>query len=201
LTEVLFQKLRRLHKAFEVVNNPDLNNIRTEIGPNYFIYDPGEGVDEDDLLNSIHMLVGNTASLKDHLKQWCDANGARFLGDELIANNKDVALIHDLWNTDKHGELDRKPRSGHHPVIRNIRKTLRLTSGAEPNSVVGITFSPDGTPNIISSKGASATHAITGVVFDRDTGQPIGDFLHICESAIEAWWQVLIGAGIEIPQK
>ena len=50
------------------------------------------------------MLLNNIACLKDHLKSWCKKNNKPFAGDQLINSNRDVAIIHDLWNLDKHAE-------------------------------------------------------------------------------------------------
>lgn len=52
--------------------------------------------------NRVSTLVSNIACLKDHLNHWCRNNGKPETGDQLIDSNRDVAIIHDLWNLDKH---------------------------------------------------------------------------------------------------
>jgi hypothetical protein len=64
-------------------------------------------------------LLNNIACLKDHLKAWCNKNGKPFTGEYLINNNQNVAIIHDLWNLDKHAELNRRSRSGLSPTFQS----------------------------------------------------------------------------------
>lgn len=61
-----------------------------------------DGTDPATAANRVSLLFNNIASLKDHLKAWCKRNGKPFTGDQLIDSNRDVAIIHNLWNLDKH---------------------------------------------------------------------------------------------------
>jgi hypothetical protein len=103
--------------------------------------------------NRVSTLVNNIACLKDYLKAWCKKNGRPFTGDQLIDGNRDVAIIHDLWNLDKHAELNRPSRSGLSPrFLQPAHTTLefKITTAEEtpmltiPVSAVGPKFM--GTP-------------------------------------------------------
>jgi hypothetical protein len=76
--------------------------------------------------NRISTLVSNIASLKDHLHSWCRKTGKPETGDLLINSNRDVAIIHDLWNLDKHAELNRPSRSELSPRLQPARTTLEF---------------------------------------------------------------------------
>lgn len=146
-------------------------------------------------------LVNNIASIKDHLKNWCVKNKQTFDGDNLIDTNLDVALIHDLWNIDKHAELNRPPRSGHLPKIVNLQTLLSLMTGAEEGSFASLSMDPK-TGQMVLSQGDGGSQAITisGDVVDEH-GVRLGDFGEICEKAIEAWEQALIKAGVALPPR
>jgi len=67
--------------------------------------------DDATAANRVSLLLNNIACLKDHLHVWCKKNGKPFTGDNLIDQNNDVGIIHDLWNLDKHAELLDSPVS------------------------------------------------------------------------------------------
>jgi hypothetical protein len=75
------------------------------------------GIDSATAANRVSQLLNNIACLKDHLRSWCNKNGKAFTGEALLDTNRDVAIIHDLWNWDKHGESNRSSRSGLHPRL------------------------------------------------------------------------------------
>jgi hypothetical protein len=98
--------IRQMHASLDAIATEDLSGVKPQLetGPTYV----SMNVD----FNAATLLIANIASLKDHLKAWCKLKGVPFNGDALINSNNAVALIHDLWNVDKHAELTSKPRSG-----------------------------------------------------------------------------------------
>lgn len=106
------RKLEQLYAALaEMQLTEKLPSIKpiTKIDGNHFVtsIDFTKGVDRATAANRISLLLNNIASLKDHLKSWCSKNGKRFMGEQFLNSNKDAAIIHDLWNLDKHAELNR----------------------------------------------------------------------------------------------
>ncbi len=160
----------------------------------------GQLMSELELRNAVEQLVANIARLKDHLKEWCEQNGATFEGERLINANNAVAIIHDLWNTDKHAKLHRPPRSGHYPRLVNLGTSLSLTAG--PNVGGKLVLKMDeftGKVTTTSSAGGSADIAIVGTIEDEN-GVLLGTFQEICSEAIAQWETVLIRAGVQIPK-
>ena len=76
-----------------------------------------EGASQSELQNAVTLLVANIASLKDHLKKWCRRNSSPFDAERFLNSSREAAIVHDLWNSDKHGGLDRAPRSGVTPSV------------------------------------------------------------------------------------
>ena len=152
-------------------------------------------VDRGTAANRVSLLVNNIACLKDHLNAWCKKNGKPKTGDQLIDSNRDVAIIHDLWNLDKHSELNRPSRSGLCP---------RLLQPAHSTLSFKVT-SPDETPmfTIPVFGGQPQFHGgadlrITAYVVDKD-GIMLGDLEAISLRAVAAWEAEIIKAGAKIP--
>jgi hypothetical protein len=78
------------------------------------------GFDDHSALDDIHNVIAHIASLKDHLKAWCEEHGATFRGDNVLNSSREAAIIHDLWNIAKHGKLNKPPRSTFTPRIGQI---------------------------------------------------------------------------------
>ncbi len=123
MLDELDPRIRRMHHALGQLENSDLSSITCERGVTadgycYVEVDFSKGTTEEGLANLVGSVIANIASIKDHLRLWCKKNGRSFDGEVLINTNRDVAIIHDLWNLDKHGQLDHTPRSGHSPEFR-----------------------------------------------------------------------------------
>jgi hypothetical protein len=192
-----------MHAALEDMATTDLSAITPESGEaNGYFYtsvDFNQDADEVALANSASLLIANIASMKDHLKVWCKRKAIAFHGESVISNNLAVALVHDLWNIDKHAELDRPPRSGHWPKLQGLRKSLRISSGTSAGG--GAFFSMDPRTGKITtgtSNGGSVQLAITAQVV-AENGNVLGDFSDICTQAVAEWGKVLSAAGVPLP--
>jgi hypothetical protein len=202
LQNLLTLRLKQMHAALAATKSSDLSGIEVRVSQtSTFVgieIDFTSGADAVDLANQATLLTNNVASLKDHLKIWCGRNGAEFRGDALINSNKSVALIHDLWNVDKHVEL-RTPRSGSRPALRNLRTTFVLSSGEEPGSSVRMTLDMrSGTWIKQTRGGGDAGFALTGEIVDGN-GAVVGEYLDTCKQAISAWEATLRTAGVAVP--
>lgn len=196
-------KIRRMHEALGGLEDADLTNLKPELFETqdafYCELNFSQNQTEASLANTAGTLIANIASLKDHLKLWCNKNKRDFKGDELIDTNRDVAIVHDLWNIDKHAELDRKPRSGHTPRIENLRQSLNLSTGGVAGSSAMFSMDPrTGEMRSQTTGGAKITLSISGEVVSEN-GKALGDFATICETASDSWKRTLIAAGISIP--
>jgi hypothetical protein len=163
-----FTKLRIVQ-----ITTPNLNSIRI---------DPNEGIPREDLYNEISLLLTAIGSMKDHFNALCKTKGIPSYGDDIINNNRDVALIHDLWNVDKHFELSRKPRSGIVPELRNVSRVVMISASGE-NAVAGMSFNPEtGRMEIYGD----TQLVLSAMIFD-ESGKFVADFRATCEKAIDIW--------------
>ena len=197
-------KIRQLHEALDGLE-ADVSSVKAEHGATperYYLHiDFSQEKSDAELANVASLLIANIASMKDHLKAWCRNSGKSFEGDTLIDSNKGVAIVHDLWNLDKHAELNSRPRSGHHPQVVDLKQRLVLSTGAGADSFAAVTIDPTTRQLIHATKGGgSAGLLITGRVID-EKGNDLGDFSEICEQATDAWEQALRSAGVAVPTR
>lgn len=189
MIDVLDRKIRQMHAALAGLATDDLSTIKPQFGEVSGIYymkvDFNEGTDEIALANTASLLITNIASIKDHLKVWCTRQG--------------VALIHDLWNIDKHAELNKTPRSGHTPKLHGLRKNLTLSTGTAAGA--GAFFSMDphtGKISVGTSGGGAVQLALAAQIIDEN-GNVLGDFTSICTQAVDEWAKALSLAGVQLP--
>ncbi len=190
----IHQRLDRIYRALGKVDSQDLSIIRPEILETGYRVD--FGIDEIEAENYAHSLIHNIASLKDHLKEWCKINSMPFKGEELINSNKSVAIVHDLWNIDKHKKLSSEPRSGCTPQIKDLNRSLEMTATMGS----GIFFDVDRQNAQVRthSEGQGFTKSalvIDGKIIDENN-QGLGSFLDICNKAIIGWEELIASYGL-----
>ena len=192
-----------MHAALDDIKDDDISPIHAIVSRSEMaisvILDMNSGVDQTQLYNAMTLTVANIACLRDHLKVWCRMHNVPFKGEHLIDSNRSVAIIHDLWNKDKHYELNRKPRSGVNPRLTAPSWTLGLTVGGSPDSFVSATVDRQTGKLVIGSSGAgsSADRRLKSNIVD-DTGKRVGDFLQTCQEAAEAWMAAFKQHGVQI---
>lgn len=144
-------------------------------------------VPEEEIENLAGTLIAQIASLKDHLKAWCGHQSPKvpFRGDDLINSNLAVAIVHDLWNLDKHSELNTAPRSGRKVTFPQLTRVADVKGGFFFSAKTGFRFPED------------ATLTLIGRVCDED-GRSLGEFSAICAEAADAWEATLRDAGVPI---
>jgi hypothetical protein len=203
MIDVLDRKIRQMHAALSGLGTDDLSTIKPLIGEADGVYytkvDFNEGADEIELANAATLLITNIASMKDHLKAWCTKQGVAFHGESLINSNQAVALVHDLWNIDKHAELSRPPRSGHTPKLQNLEKNLTVSSGTEAGGAAFFSMDPrTGKITTGTSGGGTVQLSLVAQVVDEN-GNILGDFNSICTQAVDEWAKALSAAGVKLP--
>jgi hypothetical protein len=195
-------RIRQLHEAMVQARSSDLSTVQPRaglVGNSYYVtVDFSDDASDAELANIVSLCIANIACLKDHLKAWCNMHRKPFQGDTLIDCNRDVGLIHDLWNRDKHFDL-KQSRTGQFPEIRNISRSARLTTQAQAGSFVAMTIDP--------RAGQLKTHGDGKVelVIDADVvdlnGARIGALLEIGERAVGAWEAALAAVGVIVPPR
>ena len=151
------------------------------------------GTDRATAANRVSMLLNNIACLKDYLKSWCKENGKPFTGDELIDSNRDVAIVHDLWNLGKHAVLNRS-RSGLFPrLLQDAHTTLTIKGGCDVPPMVTIPLLGGGATQ---AQGEVSLRIVSTVV-DKD-GKQLGDLEPISLRAVAAWEAEFVKAGMTL---
>jgi len=199
----LDRKIRQMYAALGALGTADLSAVQPQFAQDgaYTTMKVDFNADADpiELANAASLLVANIASIKDHLKAWCKNKKLPFQGDALINSNKSVALVHDLWNIDKHAELKSRPRSGHNAKIHGLRQALVLTTGMAAGSSVFYSVDPrSGNVTTGSTGGGSAKLSLVAQIVDEHNNV-LGDFTTTCTEAVEAWERELAAAGVSPP--
>lgn len=151
------------------------------------VFDLNQAADEATAANQVSLLLNNIACLKDHLKDWCNKNGKPFTGEALISNNQDVAIIHDLWNLDKHAELNRS-RSGLSPRLQSPPVAAIVPKGS--------TFVLD-FKMVEGRLQSQANLRIAAIVVDEH-GNSLGSLEDIALRAVTAWEAELVRTGVKL---
>lgn len=195
-------RILQLHEAMGQARSPDLSVIQPRTGvvnTTFFVeVNFSDGISDAELANVVSLCIANIACLKDHLKAWCKVHSKPFEGEVLIDTNREMGIVHDLWNRDKHFDLKRS-RSGLFPEIRDISRSARLTTQPQKGSWVAMTLDPV-TGQLKTHGDGKVELVIDGTVVDA-SGTRIGDLLEIAEQAVAAWESALASAGVTIPPR
>lgn len=201
MIDLLNRKLRQMHAALVGLRVSDPSSIRPTIVScaeySFTSVDFGQNADPVALANAASLLVANIASLKDHLKAWCKKQSVSFHGDALINSNRSVALIHDLWNVDKHAELNSPPRSGSIPKLQGTTTALVVSASGAGS---GAFFSMDpftGKMTTGTTGGGTVSVSLVAQIVDPH-GNMLGDFQTVCVEAAEAWEAEIRKAGVPL---
>lgn len=196
-------KIRQIHAALNEMKTADLSSIAVEQGRTsdsfYVSVDFNEGTDDAKLANVVTLLVNNIACIKDHLKVWCEKHSTKFNGEVLINSNRSVALIHDLWNLNKHLELNGPSRSGYKPRLIELRRYLVVSGGTSANSVAIYSHDPKTGQMTTHTSGDGSVELEIGATIVDENGTVLGDFEAVCKEAIQAWRDELFKSGVQLP--
>lgn len=149
------------------------------------------GASTEELRNDAFTLIANVASLRDHLKGWARKNGRDpEKVDETIRSSRDLQILMDLWDSDKHGGHRRDGGySELAPSLVDVDRALSLRTRAKRNSSVMVQSGFDGRLHL--SGDGSATVETSGTVRDAK-GNRIDDLQEIVLRAVEAWERLLV---------
>lgn len=209
--DILIDKVRRAEAALMNIDDAEFRSamVSADWTGGRITIDTSPGESNEDINNLAYMLIANIASLKDHLKEYCKEAGkaceavdvsdcnknVKFIGDVLINNNRDVGIIHDLWNSDKHaGNV--KSRSKLFPTLHNLSRCIWITDGEEQ-----LVFSWENRgPESPASREQrmrveNATNRISGLIKDN-SGNGIGELHEVCCRAFVAWKATIKECGV-----
>ena len=149
---------------------------------------------KEELSNIVHSAVSNVAHFKDHLRGWARRNhrGVKLI-DEAITGSRELRIVIDLADTDKHGGMRRDcDYSKLNPRISGLEQALRMRTRPVVGSGVGLTLS-GGALRVVGD--GSGAVEITGSVVAED-GTVLGDLREIVVAAVSAWEVVLETFGL-----
>jgi hypothetical protein len=155
---------------------------------------------ESDAAHVINEIMG----IRDRAKKWLARKGddpAKV--DAFIRSKLAVALVHDLANTDKHGELDYRPMSGHKPVLVKVDRAMALkydpaTGKYETNGhFIGKAMNMD-TGEVSGRATRSNTEVVLISDINDENGSKIGELQGILPEAVFHWEQFLSTLGLSL---
>jgi hypothetical protein len=195
----LIAKIERLRAAVHVAEERDVASVKVKITQTpdrvEMHHDFRGELSDSQIQNLAWQIIRSIADLKDHLRAWASANGQpKDEIDQAVRGSQELAIIIDLANYDKHGGHDRQGGqwSGTWPELKNIRRGLRITTGATPGAMAGMQILPNGD---IRTFGDTAI-TVLGEIELRD-GRKL-DIGYVQQRAIEAWEQLLLRFGLAV---
>jgi hypothetical protein len=164
-------------------------------------------IDETEAELKCVQLIEAIGPLKDFLKYYCKQNGVHFDPESVLdienGGHLEAAIIHDLWNHVKHGNLNRPPRCGFVPKIANVRSfldgkpgdtvTMRFSFDQTKRGAAAVSFDPSRKP--VELTGPHIT--VEADVIDESNVKR-HDFRDIYTKAVEQWEAAFEAAGITI---
>lgn len=199
-------RIERVNAAFEertALTPEEVEpRVHSDDGRMSFYQDFRGGRSETQMISDAAHIINEIMGIRDRAKRWLTANGCdprqvdRFIEAELA-----VALVHDLANADKHGELDRPPFSGHKPRLLKVDRvmTLKYDPSTGTYATSGQFIGP--AMNVQSGE-VSGTGRSSGleVVLDSDIvdehGAKVGELRKVLPDAIYKWEQFLTSLGL-----
>jgi hypothetical protein len=197
-TEKLFQlKLQQVSQALDDFSDPILASVKQSFDPVFQRFEVSFDSSRNDAekANNISLLLCAIGSIKDNLKWWCNDNGNKFEGETVLKNCKDCAIIHDLWNIDKHGRLDRKARSGY-AELKFDKPSMALNVSAGPDANSGVLITHDlrsGKMDVLTEGSGRADLNLSANVFNGKV--LLGELSNIARRALEKWKEELLRSG------
>jgi hypothetical protein len=195
----LIAKIERLRAAVDAAEERDVASVKVEITHTpdriEMRHDFRGGMADPEIQNLAWQIIRSIADLKDHLRAWAAANGKpKDEVDKAVRSSQELAVLMDLANYDKHGGHDRHGGqwSGTWPELKNIRRGLRITTGAAPGAMAGMQILPNGE---IRTVGDTAI-TVLGEIELRD-GRKL-EIGYVQQRAIEAWEDLFHRFGLAV---
>ena len=190
----IYIRIKRIYSAIDALEETDLDSFEPTVireGNTIVIRQNFEGdLSEEELSNLAHLMIYNIANLYGHLKKWAARNNAKVSEvDKVFNSSREIKIIQDLSNNDKHGY---PPRNGGHSGISP--KIEKFTRGLQFTSVSQEGFDSSGKPKFI---GKGMAVVISGEISDAK-GQIIGNLHLIAKKALEAWEVFVSNFGIKL---
>lgn len=205
MLEILERRIKQIYSSLNELFEEDSSKVVIDkiVTPEIFSLGTSfsTGKSEEELYNRIETLISNIACLKDHLKKWCISRNIEVEGELLINTNQSVAIVHDLWNSNKHfGQNEIESRSKKQPKIQNLKENMVISSGIESGGYSMIQLEPKTGRLITSCGNGGSVHIVINADITDGKNKIIGDLIQICKESIDAWEKLYKKCGIEIKE-
>lgn len=149
-------------------------------------------------------ILNEIMGIRDRAKKWFASKGddPRAV-DAFVKSELAVALVHDLANTDKHGQLDRPPFSGYRPKLVKVDRTMTLkydpSTGtyAASGQYTGPTF--NFRAGQVRGQGTSfGMEVVLSSDIHDESGNKIGELQRVLPDAIYKWELFLTSNGLAL---
>lgn len=198
MSDDISNRISRFYTALGKAIIKDMNQLQAKVVENEnikgFFQDFSGGRSQEDLANELHSVIALIGSLEYHLINWANQNNK---DPELIKTafkSPALSMMHDLWNTEKHGYPLQRERTKKSPRLINIRRVMELTTQAKAGSMVMMVAGRNGVP-IIRGDGF-ASGRLTGDIVDKD-GNALGDAHKFLDASILEIENVMLSLGIQ----
>lgn len=204
--EIIY-RLTRVRAAFGertalMPENVNPQKYSSDLGDG-LLYDFRGGRTETQLDLDANHIMHEIMGIRDRAMKWFVGGGRDPKEiDAFIKSELAVALVHDLANTDKHGELDLPPFSGYKPKLGKVDRALVLkydpASGtyAATGQFVGQTIDLQVGAVIPGTGSSSGLEVVLACDIYDESGNKIGELQRVLPDAIYKWEEFLIKNGL-----
>jgi hypothetical protein len=199
ILNLLIDRLNQMHAALGAISDYDLTSLRPVITvtPHSVSTEYQLGSDRVALMNQASLVIDSIGKLKDHFKEWLKQNGrSSQISEDVINDNPAVAIIHDLWNKEKHVHLTKPSRSGHDPELVIRDRGLVVGRGTEVLSQLSFVLDTE-TGALMLDKQGDVCIRLNAEIRDQH-GTLLGDFEDVCTQAAQCWLSAMKSEGVTI---
>jgi hypothetical protein len=129
----LSKRIRRVYAAIDDVSGTLPENAAPPailgVGTNlHIVQDFSAGRTSDHMEKDAFTVINEIMGIRDRARAWMKTHGkGPDLVDAFLKSHRNAAVVHDLANSDKHGQIARHTVSGLQPQLENVHRAVTLT--------------------------------------------------------------------------
>ena len=207
--EEIRRRLRRVYVALgdkSHLKPEDAMHVRKDTTEGLlFSIDFTGGRSPEELEIDAFTIINEIMGIRDRAKAWIKANGGQERNvDDFVRANLAPALVHDLANSDKHGQLDRPPYSGYRPVLKDVGRGVTLVYDPSTGKycaqgeVVGPVFDIRNGEIQQGTATSSGVEVVLSGRVENEAGNEVAELQKLIPDAIYKWEQFLVAQGVTL---
>ncbi len=183
-------RIKRIYSAINAAVEEDLDSFEPTVTRDANVIritqDFQGNLTQEELANLAYSSIHNIANLYGNLKKWASNNKKNpSKVDEVFNTSREIKIIQDLSNNDKHGY---PPRNGGHsgisPKMEKFSRGLQIATPSKEGGTMEFTLDLSGKQQ--TTKMDNLAVVVSGSVSDAN-GNHIGNSHLIAMKALEAW--------------